>query len=207
MTLEAKNFYSITVGSSVEVFYVLQIDEEKEMFGKKGWVEVINVTLSSVSWRELDYICNNATLTKYTFVYQSLSDVIPESLHISAIVNHVKTLAEYVSAYQDWKNAATKKDTEITQLKERIRELEHGKFDVLEVDQWTSTGDIENYSLATFDANNINGGDADTIRRLGISYAEIITVFGDQNPSIGRVWYKEDDGKLKKYKWNYDSSD
>ena len=79
---------------------------------------------------------------------------------------------------------------------------------VLEVDQWTSTGNVSNYTMNDFDINQIDGGDAKTVRALGIASFEIKEVSEDARPRIGYVWFKDgEDGKLEKYKANYDSSD
>lgn len=79
---------------------------------------------------------------------------------------------------------------------------------VLEVDQWTSTGNVSEYTMNDFDINQIDGGDAETALAIGIASFEIKEVSEDAHPKIGYVWFKEGkDGKLEKYKTNYDSSD
>ena len=83
------------------------------------------------------------------------------------------------------------------------------KVKVLEVDQWTSTGNIEQYSFSDFDLGKVSGGDSETIRKIGIAGASVMEVEEADSPSIGRVWYREGkNGKLERWneKANCDSS-
>ena len=52
----------------------------------------------------------------------------------------------------------------------------------------------------------VKGGDSEASRTIGIAHATIKEVKKDSEPSLGRVWFKEVDGKLKMWKCNYDSS-
>lgn len=83
------------------------------------------------------------------------------------------------------------------------------KIKVLEVDQWTSTGNITDYNFETFELSKVTGGDSEAARTIFGGTAHVHEVFAKDCPSIGRVWYIED-SKTKKftlYKSNYDSSD
>lgn len=81
------------------------------------------------------------------------------------------------------------------------------KIRILEVDQWTSTGNVKDFTLEDFDPAKVRGGDSEAIRKIG-GWARIIEVDEDARPSIGHVWFRPGpDGKLQHWKANYDSSD
>lgn len=81
------------------------------------------------------------------------------------------------------------------------------KVKVLEVDQWTSTGNVTNFTFADFDPKKVAGKDSETIREMGLASARIIEVEESDNPRVGDVWFKEGpSGKLELWKANYDSS-
>ena len=80
---------------------------------------------------------------------------------------------------------------------------------VLEVDQWTATGNIreKDFKLAmTPDA--ISGGDSEAARAIfGGNIRALQIEDTDECPPIGRVWFTEGlDGKCQFWKANYDSS-
>jgi hypothetical protein len=123
-------------------------------------------------------------------------------------VNGFAEYAKYLfGAIESHEKVASELSSEIKSLQDEIRELKHGKFTVLIVDQWTSTGNMEEFSLADFQAENVHGGDSDTVRAIGVASYEIREVFGNERPVLGEVWFIEEDGKLKKWKYNYDTSD
>jgi len=86
--------------------------------------------------------------------------------------------------------------------------------EVIEMDQWSSTGDLDEWTfeqmkntienLKDGHAPAIEGGDAEAAQAIhGGSYA-VKEVGGDDSPRTGRVWYVEgEDGGLERYKWNY----
>jgi hypothetical protein len=78
---------------------------------------------------------------------------------------------------------------------------------ILEVDQWTSTGDVERYNFETFDLNKVSGGDSEAVRAIFGGHAVIREVAEEDNPVIGCVWFIELNGYFKQWKANYDSSD
>ena len=82
------------------------------------------------------------------------------------------------------------------------------KIKVLSVDQWTSTGDIAGRKLRDFDLAEVQGGDAEAVRALGIARATILEVSEQDTPSMATVWFREDPktGTLVQWKYNYDSS-
>lgn len=79
---------------------------------------------------------------------------------------------------------------------------------VLEVDQWTSTGNIGDFSMADFELESVQGGDSEAIRRAFGGFATIKEVDPRQRPMVGHVWFREslESGKLEQWKANYDSS-
>ena len=78
---------------------------------------------------------------------------------------------------------------------------------VLEVDQWTSTGNVEEFNFETFELQNVQGGDSLSARLIFGGHAAVKDVDEDAQPTIGHVWYVEAHGKFIRYKVNYDSSD
>ncbi|MEK7516303.1 MAG: hypothetical protein AAB562_01775 [Patescibacteria group bacterium] len=81
------------------------------------------------------------------------------------------------------------------------------KIRILEVDQWTSTGNVEDLTLDDFDIDNVRGGDSEAIRVIGIADARIREVEESWVPTMGSVWYRPGaNGKLEHWKATYDSS-
>ena len=77
---------------------------------------------------------------------------------------------------------------------------------VLILDQWTSTGNIEDFNFSTWNREKVTGGDSQEILKL-FDNSQIEFVSESAEPRIGQVWYVEEKGRFKKWKWNYDSSD
>lgn len=84
-------------------------------------------------------------------------------------------------------------------------------IDVLEVDQWTSTGNIRSHTWATLKEHGIasvEGGDSIAIRQIFGGHFRFITVSEHESPSLGHVWFTEGpDGRPIVYRENCDSSD
>jgi hypothetical protein len=83
-------------------------------------------------------------------------------------------------------------------------------IEVIEVDQWTSTGDIEQqiFSVVSIFPAAIHGGDSEAARELGIDMFKMKRVRAEDSPPMARVWYVEgDDGYCKFWKATHDSSD
>jgi hypothetical protein len=78
---------------------------------------------------------------------------------------------------------------------------------VLEVDQWTSTGNVRDYNFKSFTLDNVVGGDSAAAKAIFGGYARIYDVQENQRPSKGYVWFTEVEERFKLYKANYDSSD
>lgn len=78
---------------------------------------------------------------------------------------------------------------------------------VLEVDQWTSSGDVSQYNFETFSLDKIHGGDSESARAIFGGWAKVKEVEENAKPTIGNVWFIEENGKFKKWKANYDTSD
>lgn len=86
--------------------------------------------------------------------------------------------------------------------------------EVIAVDQWSSTGEIETFdygelveliqSCGENEVPAIEGGDAGSARAMGISSFAVKEVPDDASPRKGEVWYREtDDGSVEKWKYNY----
>ncbi len=79
---------------------------------------------------------------------------------------------------------------------------------VLEVDQWSSTApEIQQMSLADFNFRQLSGNGVEAARKIFGGRAWVREVDPNDQPRIGNVWFREVDGQLTKWRWNYDSSD
>ena len=80
---------------------------------------------------------------------------------------------------------------------------------VVETDQWTSTGNVTDFSMEDFDLAAVQGGDSEAAKAIFGGRGHVIEVAEDAQPSIGNVWFRPDPetGKLKIWRANYDSSD
>jgi len=82
------------------------------------------------------------------------------------------------------------------------------KIKILEVDQWTSTGNVKNFTFKNFEIGKVGGGDSEAIRQISGGHAIIKEVDENDYPSKGNVWFRAGkNGKLEYWKSNYDSSD
>jgi hypothetical protein len=81
---------------------------------------------------------------------------------------------------------------------------------ILEVDQWTSTGNITELSWSELEQQGIKaiaGGDSGAAKVLFGGHMRFMTVSPAERPVIGTVWYVcGDDGRPKLYRANYDTS-
>lgn len=84
-------------------------------------------------------------------------------------------------------------------------------IEVLEVDQWTSTGNIKEQSWDDLKAKGIDavsGGDSEAARVIFGGDFRFKEVDERSSPGIARVWFiKGADGRPELYKYRYDSSD
>mgnify|MGYP003576547042 FL=1 len=85
-------------------------------------------------------------------------------------------------------------------------------IEVLEVDQWTSTGDVKSHdwdALKSQGIEAVNGGDSAAARVIfggHFWFREVDPQY--ERPFIGRVWFRKGaDGKPELWLTNYDSSD
>ncbi len=80
---------------------------------------------------------------------------------------------------------------------------------VLEVDQWTSTGNISDFGFADYNLDKVRGGDSEAARAIFGGWSLVREVSENDSPSIGHVWFREDPviKKFVFYKANYDTSD
>lgn len=83
---------------------------------------------------------------------------------------------------------------------------------VVEVDQWSSTGNVTDFSMADFENGNafqeVEGGDSRAAKQIFGGFCVIREVEETDHPRLSKVWFKEGaDGKLEFYKANFDSSD
>jgi hypothetical protein len=84
--------------------------------------------------------------------------------------------------------------------------------EVLEVDQWTSTGNVTKQSWDALKAGGIDavsGGDSEAIRQIFGGDFKFRTVdVAREGPRIARVWFvRDEDGFPQFFASNYDSSD
>lgn len=86
--------------------------------------------------------------------------------------------------------------------------------EVIEVDQWSSTGDITEHSFEDVKAcinacgpdevPDIEGGDAEAAQAIFGGRYEVKEVDEDARPRKAMVWYVEgENGEMKQYKANY----
>lgn len=78
---------------------------------------------------------------------------------------------------------------------------------VIEVDQWTSSGDIRNVPFDKLFVTKINGPAAETAVDLEIASMTLRLVLDSETPQTARVWFvKDPNGMPYLWKANYDSS-
>jgi hypothetical protein len=79
---------------------------------------------------------------------------------------------------------------------------------VIEVDQFTSTGNLREQPFDEVTLGGIEGGDSEAAKVIFGGRFNVREVSETQNPSIGYVWFKKgENGKPELYKSNYDTSD
>jgi len=79
---------------------------------------------------------------------------------------------------------------------------------VIEVDQWTASGNIEEQKFDSVTLEDISGGDSEAVKTIFGGNFVKKEVSDNDLPSIGSVWYKKaENGNCEIYKVNYDSSD
>lgn len=79
---------------------------------------------------------------------------------------------------------------------------------IIEVDQFTSTGNIKEQKFSEVTLSGISGGDSEAAKSIFGGRFTVKEVLENDGPSIGYVWFKEGgDGFCEAYKFNYDSSD
>lgn len=86
---------------------------------------------------------------------------------------------------------------------------------ILELDQWTATAkNLKDMFFRDFEAKpaetllKLYGGNSFAARRIFGGHAVIKEVTLQEKPPKGSVWYVEDEiGLLKRYLYNFDSSD
>lgn len=81
------------------------------------------------------------------------------------------------------------------------------KITVIEMDQWTSTGNVTQQDFDKINLHTVEGGDSEAAKAIfGGSFTRK-EVGEAEMPRLGYVWYiKGDDGKPKLFKSNYDTS-
>lgn len=82
------------------------------------------------------------------------------------------------------------------------------KILVIEVDQWSSTGNIEDQDFDTFSLADLSGGDSEAAKVIFGGYCQKKEVDPNGAPRNARVWYRKGpDGKCEYFKATLDSSD
>jgi hypothetical protein len=78
---------------------------------------------------------------------------------------------------------------------------------IIEVDQFTSTGNIKTLVFKDATLDKISGGDSQAAKDIFGASFSVMEVEEDAKPRLGCVWFKEgQDGKCQFYKANYDLS-
>lgn len=78
---------------------------------------------------------------------------------------------------------------------------------VIEVDQWTSTGDIASQDFDTVTLWSVRGGDSSAAKAIFGGHFVRKTVPVTASPAVGNVWFRKGpNGKCEFLKANYDSS-
>lgn len=85
-------------------------------------------------------------------------------------------------------------------------------IEVLEVDQWTSTGDLVKFTweqcISGQAKGRVRGGDSEAAAAIFGGHFQLLKALPGARPPIGHVWYtRGEDGYPKLYATNYDSSD
>lgn len=79
---------------------------------------------------------------------------------------------------------------------------------VIEVDQWTSSGNMETIPFDSVSLEQITGGDSEAAKTIFGGHFEIKEISEGDSPTIGNVWFKKGtDGNCEFYKSNFDTSD
>lgn len=80
-------------------------------------------------------------------------------------------------------------------------------IDIIETDQWTASGNMEDQVFKTVGLDDVSGGDSEAAKSIFGGRFERKQVEETEAPPIGNVWYKESpDGKCEVYKYNFDTS-
>ena len=80
--------------------------------------------------------------------------------------------------------------------------------EIIELDQWTSTGAFKHIKFDDLMLESINGGSSDAAKKIFGGTFNRKTVSESANPRIGNVWLvKGKNGFPEVWKANYDSSD
>lgn len=81
-------------------------------------------------------------------------------------------------------------------------------IEIIEIDQWTSSGDFTHIPFDDLDLDLIFGGDSAAAKAIFGGTFKRKNVMECDYPGIGNVWLiKDEQGFPKVWKTNYDSSD
>jgi hypothetical protein len=84
----------------------------------------------------------------------------------------------------------------------------NGNVTVIQVDQWTSSGNVEKIPFDKLSLNAITGGDSKAAKAIFGGHFKIKVVPFNSSPTTGYVWLiKSKNGYPVKWKYNYDTSD
>lgn len=79
---------------------------------------------------------------------------------------------------------------------------------VIQIDQFTSTGNIREQDFDAVTLSKITGGDSQAAKDIFGGCFSVKEVNLTDSPRIGYVWFKKgENGKCVMYKSNYDTSD
>ena len=81
-------------------------------------------------------------------------------------------------------------------------------INIIEVDQWTATGNIEDLKFDEVGLDHISGGDSEAVKVIFGGSFKRKQVEETAMPNLGYFWFiKGENGKCKFYKGNPDTSD
>jgi hypothetical protein len=79
---------------------------------------------------------------------------------------------------------------------------------IIEVDQFTSTGNVTCQLFEAVSLGSISGGDSEAAKAIFGGSFRLREVDENAKPSLGHVWFKKGiNGYCELYKANYDTSD
>jgi len=77
-------------------------------------------------------------------------------------------------------------------------------MEIIEVDQWTSSGNIDKLDFDSVTLNEIKGGDSESVKVIFGGNFVRKTVKENEQPDTGNVWYRKNkNGKCELWRYNF----